>query len=514
MAHEHRSINLEALNIRAASEKGKGWEFDALAVPWDTPDEIAPGIKEIIPRDALTTSDTIKLRFEHADTIGRVTEAHSETDGLYITGRISDTALGRDVRTLLLDGAITGLSIGFRQTQDPDISRDADTGTTTITQRGGEIIEVSLVTFPAYSATNIQEIRSQKETLTMPETTATIEAISADLDTLTRSVSLLADRIDATEPAETLPYRSFGEYAKALVAGEDMATRSFTGATTSDDKTIRPAWVNRVVDKMKRKQRVTELFTHRYDLPSDGMTIEYPEFGEDTLAVAKQDTEGEDLEYGKITLTAGSAPVNTYGGYSAVSRQQIERGSAVYLTTLFNRQALAYARAVEEATRALLTATIKQQGEKALKAGKELSSITVDDLITLLLDGAQYYDDTDTTLDGIVASADVFKRLATLDEKPKALKFATSPAGDNTQGTVNVAALSGSLGRIPVTLIPGESTLAFYASDAIEVKESSGAPYRLQDENIVNLSKRFAVYGYAAHFAPDPAAILPVTFGA
>lgn len=509
MTIEKRSRSLDVLDLRALADN-KGWEFDALALPWDTPDTIAPGMTEIIPRDTLTPAEQVKLRFEHSDTIGRVTSTRSEEDGLYITARISDTSLGRDARALINDGAITGLSVGFQVTEPADVTHDDDNGTL-ITQRAGIIHEISLVSFPAYTATNIQQIRTKTQE-EKPMTTATYEALAADLDKLSRSVDLLAERVDAPTEPDTLTFRSFGHYVKALVKGDDLAERAFTGATTADDKTIKPAWVHRVVDKMKRKQRVTEFFTHRYDLPADGMSIEYPEFGEDTLAVAKQATEGADLSYGKITLTTGSAPVNTYGGYSAVSRQQIERGSDVYLTTLFNRQALRYAAAIEEATRALLTATIKQQGSKALKPGKAASALTVNDLISLLVDAANYYDDTDTTLDGLVVSPDVFKTLATLDAKPKALKFAQAAPGDNTQGTLNVPALSGTLASVPVTLIDGTGTMAFIASDALEIKESPGAPFRLQDENVINLSKQFSVYGYAAHFAPDPAGILPVTF--
>lgn len=507
---EIRARTLDKFDLRALDDEGaKGWEFDALAVPWDTPDTIAPGITELIPRDALTPAESVKLRFEHQDTIGRVISTRSEQDGLYITARISDTSLGRDARALIMDGAITGLSIGFQPTAEPDITRSDDQGTL-ITQRAGTIHEVSLVSFPAYQATNIQEIRHKEEENTMTDTT--LSALSADLDILSRSVDLLSEKID-TAPAQAAPeFRSFGHYVKALVAGEELAERAYSGATTTDDPTVRPAWVNRVVDKMKRKQRVTELFTHRYDLPADGMSIEYPEFDTDTLAVAKQATEGADLKAGKITLTTGSAPVNTYGGYSAISRQQIERGSDVYLTTLFNRQALRYARAIEEATRALLTATITQRNEGALDATKAATALTVNDVIALIVDAAQYYDDTDTTLDGIVVSAEIFKHLATLDESPKALKFAQAAPGDNTQGTINLPALTGSTASIPVTLIPGTKTMAFIASDAIEIKESSGAPFRLQDENIVNLSKQFSVYGYAAHFAPDPSGILPVKF--
>jgi HK97 family phage prohead protease len=46
--------------------------------------------------------------------IGRWLEMREDDYGLYVKGQLSDTQLGRDARTLVKDGALTGLSIGFR----------------------------------------------------------------------------------------------------------------------------------------------------------------------------------------------------------------------------------------------------------------------------------------------------------------------------------------------------------------------------------------------------------------
>lgn len=57
--------------------------------------------------------DTAKLCYQHGELIGRITDADSQSDGLHITARISDTQLGRDVVALLRDGALDSLSVGF-----------------------------------------------------------------------------------------------------------------------------------------------------------------------------------------------------------------------------------------------------------------------------------------------------------------------------------------------------------------------------------------------------------------
>lgn len=508
---EYRARPLSAPQVKTLAE-GEGWEFDALAVPWNTWDNTGFCMEQMAAHSLTPSKQGVKLRFEHETTIGIISDIRDEKDGLYITGRISDTAAGRDARTLLNDNAITGLSIGFIPTGEPQITYEDET--TYITQTAGELLEVSLVTFPAYKDTHITEIRkqSEKEENKMPNNTP-----SVDFERLERSIDLINEKL--SEKAEAAPaamsFRSFGAYARALASENPEALRAYNGATTGDDKTLRPAWLNRTMKKMVEKQRVTSLFTHTNTLPKDGMSVEFPQFGDDGLVVEKQKKEGDALPYGKITITTGSAPVNTYGGYSTVSKQQIERGSDVYLSTLFERQALHYAREIEKATRELFTATVKQNlASTPLATGKELSAVTVNDLIAVLVDAAQYYDETDVNLDGILVSADVLKHLASLEEAPKALKFVTAAAGDNTQGAVNIPALQGSISSIPVTLIPGDSVFCCYSSSALEVHESAGAPLRLQDESIIDLTKAFSVYGYAAHFVSDTEGIVPIKLGA
>lgn len=510
-----RTLTLNVRNMRDA-DTGDGWEFDALAVPWNTIDNIGAGVFEKIDRGALTPSPQgVKLRLEHSETIGVITDTRDESDGLYITARISDTAAGRDARTLMLDGALSGLSVGFIPTVEPTLE-ESDNGVL-VTQRAGDLLEVSLVSFPAYKDTAITAIRSneEKDTIAM---TATTDASS--LDMLERSVSMLTERVDtltATPPASPLAaFHSYGEYVKGVASGDENALRAYEGAVTVDDGTARPAWYQIMVDRATAKMRITNLFTHKYTLPADGMTLEYPLFGDDTTKVGKQAKEGDTLPYGKITLTTASATIATYGGYTEVSQQQIDRGSSQYLDILFNRMDLRRVRAIEDDTRALLSAQITANlAASPLSIAKAYTALTVEDIISLLIDAAEYYDEeTDTTLDGIGVSKDILTYLASLDAKPKALRFASAVTGEGNQGTLHLPQLSASLASIPVHLIPGEGVFTFFASDAIHVLENPAGGLRLQDSNIINLTKAFSVYSYAAHFAPDPNAIVPIRFGA
>lgn len=488
----------------------------ARAVPYGEWTELYPGLLERFEPGALHASPLgIKLRLEHSETIGVVTSFENREDGAYISARISETRAGDDAYTLLKDGALRSMSIGFR-TEAAGTTVDIIDDIMHISRKAAELIEVSLVSFPAYEGAAVESFRSAKEgnTLTMEDTqNVELAELRGQLEDNTRAISKLSQRIDTADSAEPIPYRSFGEYVKAYADGDELAQRAYTGVTTTADKTVRPAWMNRIVDRMTAKMRVTNLFTHAFDLPATGMSLEFPVFGSDSFVVGKQAKEGDDLPYGKIELSTGSAPINTYGGYARVSRQIIDRSSPVYLSTLFTRMALHYAKTIEAATLALLTATVDARlGETKLKtAASGLTSITVDQLISLITDAAELFDEGDFPLDGLLVTKDVFTHLATLDQAPKALSFQVD---SKTQGTVSLPDLTGQIASIPVSLaIPGTGKAAFYSREAIEIHESAGAPMRLQAENVVNLSNDFSVYGYVAHFAPDVAALVPVGVG-
>ena len=64
------------------------------------------------------------MGYGHTDPIGRWTDFEESENGLEVRGMISDTTLGNDALTLIRDGALTGLSIGFY----PGVEQFAEAG--------------------------------------------------------------------------------------------------------------------------------------------------------------------------------------------------------------------------------------------------------------------------------------------------------------------------------------------------------------------------------------------------
>ncbi len=120
-------------------------------------DIVAPGAFKRSLREAKAAGRMPALLWQHdADKPIGVYESMSEDEtGLFVKGRLSDTQLGRDAYTLLKDGALSGLSIGF-VTRKSKV--DNESGVRTLTDI--QLWETSLVTFPANDAARITGVKT------------------------------------------------------------------------------------------------------------------------------------------------------------------------------------------------------------------------------------------------------------------------------------------------------------------------------------------------------------------
>lgn len=90
--------------------------------------------------------------------IGQWEEMREDGHGLYVRGRLftGDIAQAREAYALLKQNAVSGLSIGYRAAES---RRDAKDGVRLLTRL--ELIEVSIVTFPANDRARIRAVKSQ-----------------------------------------------------------------------------------------------------------------------------------------------------------------------------------------------------------------------------------------------------------------------------------------------------------------------------------------------------------------
>jgi HK97 family phage prohead protease len=88
--------------------------------------------------------------------IGRFDVVREDKKGLYVKGRLSQTGRGAEAYELMKMGALDGLSIGF---VTREAARNAATGTRTINK--ADLMEVSLVTFPANELARVASVKQR-----------------------------------------------------------------------------------------------------------------------------------------------------------------------------------------------------------------------------------------------------------------------------------------------------------------------------------------------------------------
>ena len=128
---------------------------------------VADGAGDIVAPGAFTRSlkkrppDRVRMLYQHFahEPIGVWEEIREDARGLYVRGRLElAVERGRDVRALIVKGALDGLSIGFRAVR---AKRDAATHTRTLLEI--ELWEISVVTFPLLAGSEVTAIGTKDD---------------------------------------------------------------------------------------------------------------------------------------------------------------------------------------------------------------------------------------------------------------------------------------------------------------------------------------------------------------
>ena len=149
-------FNAQLVTLDAsADETQPSRTITGLAVPWDV---VANLSNDVGPVKFLKGSISVdgpmpKLLEYHDDTrvIGRVTERLSTDDGLMFVATLSKTRAADDALALLADQSISAVSIGAVPLKFKRVN-----GVMEVSE--ARMIELSLVSFPAYADAEIQSV--------------------------------------------------------------------------------------------------------------------------------------------------------------------------------------------------------------------------------------------------------------------------------------------------------------------------------------------------------------------
>ncbi len=118
---------------------------------------------DVVERGAFARSLTgrgaagIRMLYQHnpAEPIGRWLEIREDARGLFVRGLIAGTDKGREVLALMREGALDGLSIGYRTVR---ARKDAKGGVRRILE--ADLWEISVVTFPMLPGARVAQVKT------------------------------------------------------------------------------------------------------------------------------------------------------------------------------------------------------------------------------------------------------------------------------------------------------------------------------------------------------------------
>lgn len=156
--HESKAFRFE---LESADENGEFSGYAAVFGNRDSGDDIIE--KGAFARTIKEDFDRIKILSQHNDCelpIGKPIELREDDKGLFVRGKISDTQKGRDIRTLLQDGVLNELSIGY----DPvEFEFDSNAGVRRLKEI--KLWEISVVTWAMNEQAKVDEVKALTEGL-------------------------------------------------------------------------------------------------------------------------------------------------------------------------------------------------------------------------------------------------------------------------------------------------------------------------------------------------------------
>lgn len=193
---EFRTFDAEVTEIRA-SEDGSGmtfggyaWRYNAPSLPLPFTERIAPGAFT----RTLKSKNDIRAYVNHDDTLllgstrAKTLRIEDRAEGGWVSIDLPDTTAGRDIRTLVERGDITGMSFGFSTVKD---SWSVDGAERTLNEV--RLHEVSVVTgVPAYPQTTAS-VRSLRDLAT--RASVDVDALAQAINELQAGNTLTAEQV-------------------------------------------------------------------------------------------------------------------------------------------------------------------------------------------------------------------------------------------------------------------------------------------------------------------------------
>lgn len=507
------------IELRLTDDEGT---ISGIAVPYGQDANIGGQYVERFAPGAIGSVEDVKIFYGHDHDnlpIGKVIDGRDTEHGYEITAKLTrGVQRAEETLALMRDGVLNKFSVGFMPVEQ---TREGNT----ITRTRVNLLEVSVVNWPAYSGAAITSVREEQTEATAEEqpsdiptiekegnvsenTELDVRAIQDELTEVRRLVE--ANATPATTPgASFVKFRSQGEYAKALVSGDDAALelyRTYTPATSADTYNL-PGWVG-FINNLINLNRPSWSVWSRAALPEQGLTVDYAKVTTNGISVAAQASENAAIAQGNLVIDNATATVATYAGQTVLSKQLVERSTVPYLDTAFQAMAIAYAAATNGAVVTAIGA-LDYTGKVFDADGGTAKSV-----LEGITDAAKYIKvNSGLNPEFILCDPVAYKYLVSVADAAGRLvvRFdGAAPTGESL-GAADPRMLTATIFGMPIVVDTTLSSGLCYIANsaAVRVFESAGAPVRLVDDisGQANLQNSYAVYGYGAITVPFEGAI-------
>ena len=450
--------------------------------------------------------ETVKLLLEHDGRrpIGRATGFVDGPDHMTGTFKLSRTTAGRDALIEASEGLRDGLSVGaniidFEDTEEGYVVTAA------------ELVEVSLVTTPAFSEAGVEQVAaSTPDDDPNPEPS---DQEPATMENETPEVEPAAEVVEASTPVEAaaptsqyitvgapraLEGMTAGRYAATQLqaAAGDRDAQMIVEAALADNTTTTGAglvptrFLSEVISVLDNSRPFIDSIS-REALPDAGMDFEIPRVTQKP-SVAEQSTEGDEVSSQAFTLDYLTVDVKTFGGGERISRQLIERSDPAFLDRLIIEMAAQYAQTVDA------WAHLTANGSAAQSDGATIYKAIVQGIADSY-DVMRFAPDTLHVNPAGTNFVTWEKLMEEVDSEGRPLFAAASPS--NANGVIVQGSTRGTVAGLDLVVNPNATANyagLVYPSAFATFYEAAGAPVQISVQDVSSLEVEVAVYGYVA----------------
>ena len=447
---------------------------------------------------------SIKLLNQHdiKKPLGRgVTFSESE-DAIHAVFSISRSQRGTEALILAEEGLQSGLSIGAEV-----IKSKIKDGVIHVS--AARLVEVSLVTEPAFKSAQVTEIAAEEsaveetiqptesETATVEDTTPAVEATPVEAP----AVEAARPTVSAayyTKPRIEITAAKYAENSIRAALGDESARQYLLAAdNTTDNAGLVPTrQLSEIINPLGTTIRPSIDAISRGVLPDAGMTFEIPRITVmPTVAEVAEDAAFNETDQNSNFL---SVTVKKYAGQQTFSVELLDRTSPAFFDELVRNMAAAYAKATNAAVNAALIsgATLDSTTTTTYPTASELLGVVARGSASVYAATAGL---SNPFARNMVVSTGQWSNIMSLNDSGRPIYTASQPM--NAGGAVAPTSLTGNVAGLNLYVDPtnagdGDGTILIVNPDAYTWYESP--TYRLRAESTATGSVTVGYYGFGA----------------